>query len=153
MKEINLSNSDKVVLIDDEDYDLVSKYKWYAHKERNTWYACCDISWKPKRCLRMHRLILGLDFGDKRQGDHRNHNGLDNMRDNIRMCTHRQNLCNREKVKGIYWWKNAWMAMIGYKGKSIYLGRFKTKRAATLIRKIAEQIYFGEFAYESKVIA
>ena len=137
----------KFAIVDDADFELVSQFKWYAHKERNCWYACHDISWNPKKCLRMHRLIMGLDFGDKLQVDHISHNGLDNTRRNLRICTHRQNLLNRKGVKGIYWYKNAWMALIGVNDKSIYLGRFKKKREAIIARKLAEKKYFGEFTY------
>jgi len=150
MKRIPLTQG-KYALVDDEDYMLVSQYKWYAHKERNTWYACCDIYFTPKykKCLRMHRLILGLGWFDKRQGDHVDHNGLNNRRFNLRICTHQQNLQNRKGVKGVYYHKKAWMAIIGINGKSVYLGRFKRKKDALATRKKAEQKFFKEFTYGS----
>ena len=151
MRKIKLTQG-KYALVDDTDFKLVSQYKWYAHKERDTWYACCDISYKPKKCLRMHRLILGLDFGDKRQGDHANHNGLNNQRNNLRICTPQQNHFNhRKKPKGYGFYKNGWMAYIGFNGKLIYLGRFKTEREAKQARREAELIYFGRFGNGYKI--
>lgn len=44
----------------------------------------------------MHRAILGLESGDKRTGDHINHNTLDNRRPNLRIATVAQNCQNRK---------------------------------------------------------
>lgn len=149
MRKIKLTQG-KFALVDDADFELVSQYKWYAHKERNTWYACCDISYRPKKCLRMHRLILGLGFGDKRQGDHINHNGLNNQRNNLRICTPQQNHFNNNG-KGYGFYNGGWIAHIRFNNKSIHLGRFKTERKAKQARQEAEVKYFGEFAHGYKV--
>lgn len=75
MRQIPLSNSSKVALVDDEDYDLVSAYRWMVTKEGDV---------KGPKQLRMGRLLFGLT---KRQGIVRYVNGdrLDHRRENLRL--------------------------------------------------------------------
>ena len=87
MKTIALTQ-DKVALVDDRDYAWLSQWKWYATHENRNWYA---IRWRRKADgqspyqLRMHRVILGAP---QNVGvDHRNGNGLDNQRDNLRLAS------------------------------------------------------------------
>ncbi len=86
MKEIELHSKlypGKVALVDDEDYELVSAYRWYPHKTYcNTFYA--EIT--ARGHLSMHQLITGYA-----QTDHKDHNGLNNQRDNLRDATHPTN--------------------------------------------------------------
>ena len=105
--------------------------------------------------IRMHRQILGLEFKDKRQGDHKNHNTLDNQRDNIRICTNQQNTTNKKirlnatsRFKGVYWNKLAkkWHAQIGINGKHKHLGFWKLEELAALAYDFAALKYHREFA-------
>lgn len=90
----------KTALVDDQDFERISKYKWHLHKtDCNIYAARWDTSFKPKKKIFMHREILGLDPISKMVVDHINHNGLDNRRDNIRVCTRSQNQMNRYKGK------------------------------------------------------
>lgn len=89
MKRILLTQG-KYALVDDEDYPNLSRYSWYAHFERGRWYALRHLT--AKSICPMHRQILNTPI-DK-QVDHRNSNGLDNRRCNIRNCTSSQNHCN-----------------------------------------------------------
>jgi hypothetical protein len=69
MKTIPLTQG-KVALVDDEDYPELSKFRWCAVRHRNTWYAVRGESADGRRLtVRMHRQILGLGHGDKRQVD------------------------------------------------------------------------------------
>lgn len=79
-------------LVDPADYDELIKLRWCAswQPDVRSFYAYCN-SIKTA----MHRYILGLKFGDKRQGDHINHDTLDNRRENLRIVTNRQNSNNR----------------------------------------------------------
>lgn len=87
--------------------------------------------------------------------DHINGNKLDNRKENLRFCTHQQNMCNTKLradnnsgVKGVYWCNTRmkWNVQIAYKKKTIALGRFTSFEDAVAARLKAEQKYHGEFA-------
>ena len=74
----------KVAIVDDADFDWLNQWKWYAIHRRSIWYAeTRDRS--TGRCIRMHRLITKVQ--PDLQVDHRNRDGLDNRRCNLRCCT------------------------------------------------------------------
>src|SRR4051794_22128886 len=79
-----------VALIDDQDAHLVSPLKWRVLHGRNTSYA---ISRSAERFVYMHRLILGAKRGEA--VDHRNHDGLDNRRANLRIASPSENAANQ----------------------------------------------------------
>jgi len=95
----------------------------------------------------MHRDILGMDIADPKQVDHRDNNGLNNQKKNLRICTKSINLRNRKpygktsKHKGVYWNKKAkkWYSQITLPdGHKKYLGSFLCeKEAAEIYRKYA----------------
>lgn len=91
----------------------------------------------------MHREILGLKRGDKRQGDHINHNTLDNRRSQIRIATQQQNKWNRKNAKGYTWHKRdcQYAAQIKVNGKHISLGYFDTPTEARRAYIKAKQKY------------
>lgn len=147
MKQIKL-NQDKFALIDDEDYQLMSQYRWCIVKCKNNLYA--RITVKPN--TRMHRLIINCPSG--LEIDHINGDGLDNQKGNLRVCTHAQNLQNKRsqkgtsKYKGVHWDKASknWRAQIGFKGAKFNLGLFNSEiGAAKTYDKKAKEL-FGSFA-------
>lgn len=155
MRKIRLTNG-KYALVDDDDFYMVSGYIWRSiNHHRNTGYAGTIIN---KKLVLMHRMIL-----DAKKGqiiDHINHNGIDNRRKNIRLCTSSQNCMNKIKrckktdtpYKGIYrGYKGSWRACIRINGKTIHLGSHSTqKEAALAYNKKAKEI-FGEFALLNKI--
>ena len=157
MKEIKLTQ-DKVDIVDDADFERLNKHKWYALKDHNTFYAVRSIYLPCGKMtlISMHREILGLGHGDPQQGDHRNHNGLDNRRDNLRICTNSQNQHNQKPYKncssaykGVFWHKrhNKWQAQITFNDHSIHLGYFNSEIDAAKAYDRAAIEYFGEFAH------
>ncbi len=154
MKKIALTRG-KFTLVDDSDYKELSRWKWNAHRsECGLWTAQRRNS--EDKIVYMHRQILGLVPGDGKEGDHKNHNSLDNRRSNIRICTRSQNAQNTRKIKretssqfkGVCWNKqrSKWRARINVCGKDIHLGLHKDEiRAAEAYDEAAKQ-YFGDFA-------
>lgn len=132
--------------VDDADYDWLNRWKWHAIKSNDgkTWYArraeyLGEKDGKRKnRIFSMHRQILGLT--DRRiEGDHRNGDGLDNQRNNLRVALPTQNKWNRHrrsifssKYKGVTWnkWNEAWLARITVNGNRIQLGYFNDETEA-----------------------
>jgi len=162
MKKIPLG-SGKYALVDDVDYDWLNQYIWKADSNGYVVNAIsrsllCDIPCSPEHF--MHRLILGLKFGDPREVDHINHIVHDNRRCNIRICTHAQNAHNRKikeggssKYKGVYWHKQdkKWEAHISIDGKVKYLGQSDSEKRAAQMYNLAAKKYFGKFALLNKI--
>lgn len=152
MKEISLSQR-QVAFIDDEDFEKILGFHWYARKARNCFYAQAnDIPFRPNAIIQMHNLIIG-EIPAGMLVDHKDRNGLNNQKDNLRLCTPEQNCANRtpwgkskylgvSKVKG----RERWRAFIGADRKNIYLGIFRSEIEAALAYNDAAKIYKGEFA-------
>lgn len=149
MKKIKLTQG-KYALVDDEDYEILNKYKW--HLERD--YAVRSTYNKVRGRIRMHRQILNIN--KNLEVDHINRNGLDNRRINLRACTRSQNNRNVGKhkdnkyYKGIYKRKdritNVWRAHITYNYKQVNLGCFSSKINAARAYDCAAIKLFGKFA-------
>ena len=154
MKEILLTQG-KVALVDDEDFEVLNKVKWAAHKMSNIFYAARNgtpINGKQKTIL-MHREILRPP--KELHVDHVDHNGLNNQRHNLRIATRSQNMHNQGKrinntsgYKGVCWDKQnkKWRTQIKLNGKIIFLGYFPTKEDAHTAYVKACHKYHGEFA-------
>lgn len=118
-------------IVDTADFEWLSKWNWTAIKGTSTWYARRYNG--ADQFVIMHRLILGLDRSDVRIGEHKNHNGLDNRRLNLRIATDADNMHNRRKsrnnssgYKGVCWHKGeqCWQAKTSLKGRTVFLGYF-----------------------------
>ncbi|WP_174958564.1 AP2 domain-containing protein [Burkholderia aenigmatica] len=152
MKEIALSRG-LVALVDDEDYEVVSRYKWTATTNQYAYRTESDDGRQVG--FAMHREIMGLSPDDPRDVDHRDGNTLNNQRKNLRVCTHAQNTCNRKMsrrntsgYKGVTWSKRdqRWQAQIMIGGKQKWLGLFDAPETAHQAYRRAAVELHGEFA-------
>jgi hypothetical protein len=129
-------------VVDDEDFDELNQHKWHAQ-----WCLCTESFYaqrseykKKRNVILMHRQILGLKSGSKRQSDHVDHNTLDNRRCNLRIVTARGNGANRRDQSqygvGIRKSYNRYSAKIRHNGKLKHLGYFTTVKEAQAAREI-----------------
>jgi 5-deoxy-D-glucuronate isomerase len=149
-------------VVDAKNFEDLNKWKWFALKAvkrgRVHFYAArstCHAINGPGTVL-MHRHILGLQKGDRRQGDHREPAlTLVNVEGNLRIATSSQNAANsgvRKSnlcgIKGVGFYKptGKWRAMIAPQGKGINLGYFATPELAQEAYRKAAEKYFGEFS-------
>ncbi|GAJ07077.1 unnamed protein product, partial [marine sediment metagenome] len=151
MREIILTQG-KAAIVDNEDFGYLSRFKWHAVRVGHNWYANRNIkTMDGYKSQRMQWDILGKNT------DHKNGNGLDNRRDNLRTCTKAQNTRNQRReptklspYKGVkrkvYRYRIMWEAKISVEGRQIYLGLFGIAEEAALAYNKAALIYFGEFA-------
>lgn len=151
-KEIKLSQG-KITIVDDEDYEFLSKWKWHLD---STGYAVKNVklSNNTRRMLLMHRLIT-LAHKDE-QCDHINRNKLDNRKSNLRICTDAENKRNKSAYsnnasgyKGVSWNKRdeKWRAKISVNHKYLYIGSFENIMEAAKAYDEAALKHHGEFAY------
>lgn len=146
----------KVGLIDEIQLPLISTFRWHVHKHRNTYYALTNIWINGRRTtVDMHRILMGLSYGDKKQVDHINGNGLDNRSKNLRIVDAFANQHNQHgkqsqkegrstssKYPGICWHRriNKWYAQITNHNVKISLGYYISELEAAEIYKRAKII-------------
>jgi hypothetical protein len=142
---------DKFAIVDAADFPHLSRYNWCVVKTDNTCYAA---RYRKRKQTFMHRLITSAP--SHLVVDHINHNGLDNRKDNLRLCTRAQNALNQRprkgtssKYKGVYWHERdkRFYAQISHKGRRFHLGSFKSEIAAAHAYDKKALELFGEFAY------
>lgn len=146
MKSIPLTQG-QYAIVDDEDYNELSKHKWSAQWDPKikSFYAVRhsnrNFITHKQIAIFMHRMIMGLEYGDKRQVDHIDHATLNNLRWNLRVVTHRQNHENRKDQSkhgaGIYRvnrMKNPYQLLLRIDGKRCHAGLFTTVEEAIVTR-------------------
>jgi hypothetical protein len=145
-------------IVDDADYDWLNSFKWYVGVSGGgtTRYAIRSLPAADTQTRRttgsMHRLILpGVGTVDHRDGD-----GLNNQRSNLRAATRSGNSQNRRKARnntsgfvGVIWNRRdgIWHAQIRVRHQFIYLGRFADPVEAAMTRDAAALEMHGEFAH------
>lgn len=158
MKRINVTNrkGEKfTILVSDIDYKFISRFSWSISKGNSTFYARSRIS-KTEWVL-MHRMLLKPKKNEV--VDHKDHNGLNNTRSNIRVCCNirnhqngRMHKDNSSGYKGVSIdpRRNKYRAKIFFQ-KEIWLGYFVTAIDAAKAYNVAAKKYFGEFAKLNKI--
>jgi len=153
VKKILLTQG-KFALVDDADFEAVNQFKWHATKFRRAFYACRSsqrVNGKQST-IYLHRFLMpGID-----EIDHKDGNGLNNQRNNLRAASRAENLQafrrkwkkTTSKFRGVYWDKHhkLWCAQLRKAGIHFNLGRFVSETDAALAYDAAARKYFGEFA-------
>jgi hypothetical protein len=146
----------QVAIVDACEYERAMQLTWCAayRKSIDGYYA---VAWTTlpdgtKKQIFMHHFIAG---NDSEHVHHWDDNGLNNVRSNLRPCTHRQNFQDRDKpshntsgYKGVSWDKShrKWAAYIKVNGHKKHLGLFVILEDAARAYNAAALLYFGEFA-------
>jgi AP2 domain/HNH endonuclease len=143
-----------VTIVDEDDYDYLIQWKWTY----NQGYALRGQKKKEylykRKTIMMHRIIMNAP--EDKEVDHKNLNGLDNRKQNLRIATYAQNKYNAlkrnqktsSKYKGVSWKidKNKWEVYIKLSGKKVHIGYFNNEiDAAKAYNKAAEK-YYKEFS-------
>lgn len=151
----------QIVLVDDEDYPILSRHAWCLCGNKKRKYASTTLnSANGGIKVYMHHMIMGTANIDHRSADQ-----FDNQKTNLRKATKSQNGGNARKMKtrmgkptsskykGVHWSKTAgkWRAVIKCEGKMYYGGNFnKEEEAARAYNKLAKKL-FGEYARVNKI--
>ncbi len=148
-----MSTKGESIQIDEEDFPKVSARRWYVvQPDGKKSYAMSRG--RDGKTVYLHRLVM--DVGPGEEIDHKNGDGLDNRKHNLRIATRQQNCANTPPqpsntsgFKGVYWRKErrSWVALIQVNRRQRYIGSFRSKEdAARAYDRVAHDV-FGEFAY------
>jgi hypothetical protein len=130
---------ERTVLIDKDDYALVSSSNWSITRNRYKLYARQTI-WPRDQ---MHRVILGFTRGDRTIVDHINGDSLDNRRSNLRLVSPRGNALNSERSRDatmIHQRFNRFRIDTSINGKR-FIASFRTREEAEeALRRLRDEI-------------
>lgn len=166
MQTISLTQS-QVALVDDSNFEFLSRWKWHAWKGSGGFYALRQVP-HPRLAhrqlaIRMHVVVLEI-AGHNMCGkipDHRNGNTLDNQLHNLRPSTTTTNPRNCRKYKnntsgykGVTYDKatRKWRAQINVDGRRTSLGYFDSPEEAAVVYDQSAQVHYGEFAKPNGVL-
>lgn len=163
MKELPLRNSELSVKVDDDVYDILSKYTWSLNYNG---YAYCNDKVKLHtlyKTRRMHRIIYQMKFGHIARTDEIDHidvDSLNNQLSNLRKVDRKNNSKNRRgnrgsysRFKGVYWDSRGekFIAEISLDGKKHYLGSSNDEIVCAKKYNDKAKELFGDYAYLNKI--
>lgn len=143
----------RVALIDDEDYELVSMFRWRVLENPRLGRNNGPYAVTGHTNTMMHDVVLGI-----RGVDHINHDGLDNRRANLRPADRSQNNHNERPrldstsvFKGVTRHRNgkSWQARIVVDGRRYALGSFSSEEDAARAYDAAALTAWGEYAFRN----
>lgn len=152
-KTMKTVNGD-IFIIDYDDYETVSRFRWYLDRKQG--YI---LTGNGKTTTRLHRLILKAPDG--MVVDHIDGNPLNNTKVNLRICTQKENCCNRRKIKksssifkGVHYLKaeDNWQAYIVCNHRKKHIGVFNSEKMAAIAYNKEAAKQFGQFARLNEVI-
>lgn len=163
MKTLLIKNKrygDTLTFVDDEDYEYLNQWKWYLQVTDGKQYIIRSVPARENNGIRtsksMHIEIINRHFNLEYEViDHKDGNGLNNQKCNLRPCSQGGNVKNRcsaksstSKYLGVGWdsYNKSWKAQIRIKGKSTHLGSFQDEIDAAKAYDEAAKLYHGEFA-------
>jgi hypothetical protein len=140
----------QVALVDDEDYEKLAKHKWFLVKNHNAFYAIRKSLTSDGRrsSIAMHQEVLDMP---SKAIDHKDRNGLNNQKHNLRLVTTKQNTINakmyknnKSGYKGVSWCRlnKRWRAQLSCK----LIGWYDSKEEAARAYDKAAKEKFGEYA-------
>lgn len=153
MKLVKLTKGYSAI-VDDADFQWINQWKLSLRTSRDGNMYAMRWDAEASKFIYMHRLINSTPA--KQKTDHRDGNGLNNQRTNLRTATSAQNAWNvrphkdgESRFKGVS--RNSkkgkpWIAGIGVDGKRRHLGTFATEEDAAHAYAIAAKELYGEFA-------
>jgi hypothetical protein len=158
MKKLQLTNSWRHARVDDEDFELLNEERWQLQPNGAIARGISLGGRGTSRTIYLHRVIMNAPSG--MCVDHRNHDKLNNQKNNLRIATKRQNAHNSLKqkpetssrFKGVYLpsdfasRKKPWRAYINLPYGMIILGSFETETEAAQSYNRAAKKHFGKFA-------
>jgi hypothetical protein len=128
----------------------VGAYNWSAAWTGRRWYARRSDP-ETRKHIYLHRWLLGIT--DERDGDHKDGDGLNNRRSNLRAATESQNMANRavqsnsaSGYKGVIRWRGRWQATVRFANRVERIGTFDTAEEAARAYDARAVELHGEFA-------
>ena len=161
MKQIKLTNGG-FAIVDGADYERLNQWNWRKlHQKGKSAYAMrCEYNSGEVTCYYMHREVIGAVDGE--MVDHIDHDGLNNQRENLRLCTQSQNNLNGRKrrgcsseYKGVTWRKDTkkWQAQAWLDGKRNALGCYDLEADAAQAYNWFIAVYAPEFGVFNSPLA
>ena len=156
MKKLALSNWG-VTFVDNADYPRLKPFKWFAMKDRRRVYAA--RAWTNSRGVKTIQRLHSFLLPRVKQVDHKDGDGLNNQRKNLRPARQRQNQQGHQnkrtgtssKFRGVSWHSGAkkWKASIVVRGRSKHIGLFDREIDAAKAWDGASFTYPGKFAFQN----